>query len=455
MHQTYRFRLVFRLVCLLAAWHAAPLAFAEVPAEKPGLRLVYEGTFTPVQDDEQPPKKFQLEMILLGSPEQIEMGWTINEQGRGNWSWPERFGVATLAKDGTLVEKDRPSLLVQREEGKHAVPLALPFAQVPDAPTISSKWQVGNLEAVIESEEQHGGYDCWEIDYSSPIGYKRTAWIAKDSRLVIELKDLVFLGPGQKHDSVGKLKSVDELPAEELSQIAESFAAWQKFRSELEREPRTHSAELSPEQITLVRERLPQLANTSAGPLAAILAAAERDAKDQKDRTQSLAHLRSSLIGQELTLWSLNDLSGKSFSAKDLAGKVVVLHFWEYKDTPLEEPYGQVAYVDFLQRRLKDQAVVLGVHVDKRLVDEEARKAAIATAKKLRDFMRLSYPILLDDGRFLKQVGDPRPLGGRLPLYVVIGRDGKVLEHHAGMYEVQRERGLEALETIVTGANAK
>jgi hypothetical protein len=86
-----------------------------------------------------------------------------------------------------------------------------------------------------------------------------------------------------------------------------------------------------------------------------------------------------------------------------------VLHFWEYRETPLEEPYGQVGYLDYLSRDLgKQGVVVLGVSVDPRLADPETRRAGAVAARKLRDFMNLSYPILLDDGRLLKRLGDPR-----------------------------------------------
>jgi hypothetical protein len=59
---------------------------------------------------------------------------------------------------------------------------------------------------------------------------------------------------------------------------------------------------------------------------------------------------------------------------------------------------------------------------------------------------------LFDDGKVLQQFGDPRPAGSKLPLFVVIGRDGKIVEYHAGPYEVTRDRGIEELEKIVTKA---
>ncbi|HRX78715.1 MAG TPA: redoxin domain-containing protein, partial [Pirellulaceae bacterium] len=134
-------------------------------------------------------------------------------------------------------------------------------------------------------------------------------------------------------------------------------------------------------------------------------------------------------------------------------GKVTVLHFWEYRDTPLEEPYGQIAYLDFLFRnRPAEDVVVLGVCANQRLQDPETELKAILSAKKLVAFMNLSYPILADHAGGVRQFGDPRATGAKLPLFVVIGKDGKIVHYHVGTYEVNRDRGLEELEAIVKKA---
>ena len=42
--------------------------------------------------------------------------------------------------------------------------------------------------------------------------------------------------------------------------------------------------------------------------------------------------------------------------------------------------------------------------------------------------------------------------GAKLPLYVVIDRQGKIAHYHAGFYEVNRDRGLEELSNAVRQA---
>jgi hypothetical protein len=219
-------------------------------------------------------------------------------------------------------------------------------------------------------------------------------------------------------------------------------------------------SELTEAQIATLKQELPKIAAASRStPLAAIAVAAQSDAQGQKNRAGAAAALRDAALGmpvvQSLGEGKLSDLGGKPLAAADLAGKVVVLHFWEYRDTPLEEPYGQVGYLDYLsRRRAADGVAVYGVHVDSRLADESTRRAAISSARKLQGFMNLSYPIVLDDGALLKRLGDPRPAGGKLPLFVVLDKQGKIVEYRPGLYDVKANDGLTELDAVITKAAA-
>jgi hypothetical protein len=130
-----------------------------------------------------------------------------------------------------------------------------------------------------------------------------------------------------------------------------------------------------------------------------------------------------------------------------------VLHFWDYRDEPLKEPYGQVGYLDFMYHRRKPAGLqVYGIAVDGRLADEKTRGAAERGVRKLKSFMNLSYPVLLDSGSLIKQFGDPRLLGASLPLFVVIGPDQKIIHYHVGHYEVHQDQGLKELDQVVLKA---
>ena len=155
-------------------------------------------------------------------------------------------------------------------------------------------------------------------------------------------------------------------------------------------------------------------------------------------------------MGKELPPLNLKSLSDEAIDPASLADKVVVLHFWDYDNEQLTMPYGQVGYLDHLSRqRSKDRVAVIGVAVDPRFGDAKTRAAATRSARKLVEFMNLTYPVASDDGSLLKAIGDPRSIGARLPLWIVVGRDGIIREYKSGLYELKANEGLKELDAKV------
>ncbi len=211
------------------------------------------------------------------------------------------------------------------------------------------------------------------------------------------------------------------------------------------------------EQVELLRSQLPAVTEAAAAtPLARVVAAAARDVQLQSGRNDAVAMLSEKSISRPVEPFSIKGLGGDALDRAGLAGHVTVLHFWDYRDEPLKEPYGQVGYLDFLYQRRKAAGLQLyGVAVDGRLADDKTRAAAERSVKKLKAFMNLSYPILLDNGELLKAFGDPRLVGANLPLFVVIGPDQKVIHYHVGNYDVHQDQGLKELDEVVAAALQK
>ncbi len=439
---------------------AVALSLASAPGIEPGTQLTYVGTMSGVKDDGTPAvKEFTLTLVVLGSDsDAIDFAWMLDETGRGGWTWLDHFGRWTptrRASEGAqrvseeFAASPGPALLYARAEGKSIVPLIGPIATVDKPLAAGASWSVDRLEHRVTGEAAKAGRTCWEIDIRSPYGHKRTLWIDKSVPLVVAVKETVFIGQGEEHKLQFELQEMKHLAANEAGNISAALDAWLELRKSLAWEPRSRREELSAEQIAALKVALPKLVDSAAaGPLAEIAAAAQRDATGQKNRAGAVAALRDAAVGQPLGELKLTDLAGKPLAADDLIGKVIVLHFWEYRDTPLEEPYGQIGYLDFLLRR-RPETVVVGVHIDPRLAEVATRRASLAGAKKLKAFMNLSYPIAYDDGSLLKRLGDPRVAGGKLPLFVVVGKDGKIADYHAGLYEVKATEGLAELEAVM------
>jgi peroxiredoxin len=433
--------------------------FAADPALPVGTQLVYRGSMVPAKDDGIPTKK-EFELTLVASDAAAGDGgadgaqtllWTLAETGRGSWLWLDHFGawdVGPLARDNG---QTGPALLYVREEGKSVIPLpGLLFAR--DAGIgAESTWTEGRLEYRVSGTKEITGRKCWEILVRSPIGHKRTLFVDQTSPLVVAVRETVFIGQGEQHELLLELAESKTIAADALQSAEEAIAAAVKLREAVGHKTRSDRSELSDEQLTAIRKELPALAKDAANtPLEMVLASAQKDLQAQRGRSAAAAALRDEIVGKEVGKFVLADVAGKSVTQEALAGKVTVLHFWPYRDTPLEEPYGQVGYLDFLVRkRAKDPLQVIGVTVDERVADESQRRSVAAAARKFRDFMNVGYPIVLDDGTFLKRFGDPRNAGGKLPVFVVIGKDGKVAEYRAGLYDVTPQEGLAELDKII------
>jgi hypothetical protein len=433
---------------------AAGLLLSAPPVE-PGTQFTYAGQMVPAKDDgDAAIKKFSLTYIAFGSDEgSADLAWVLDESGRGSWTWLDHFGRSAVALARSASEESvdaSPALLYERAEGKSVVPIIAPLFVAPKELAKDAAWEEGRLEYKVLGQATKAGRMCWEINIRSPYGHKRTLWVDQGSPLVVAVNETVFIGQGDEHKLTFTLTESKQLEPGELDRTTAALESWVKLREQLGWKSRDKGTELSDEQIATLKAELPKVAENAAGPLDSIAAAAAKDATGQKNRAGAVAALREAAIGQPLGPIKLDELSGKPVTHEDLAGKVVVLHFWEYRDTPLEEPYGQIGYLDYLSRRRGEAGVlVYGVNVDPRLGDEETRRASIGAARKLKAFMNLSFPVLLDEGTLLKRLGDPRRGGGKLPLFIVVGKDGKIAEYHAGLYDVNSNEGLAELNAVI------
>ena len=147
----------------------------------------------------------------------------------------------------------------------------------------------------------------------------------------------------------------------------------------------------------------------------------------------------------------LTGLDGRPIDRASFKGRIVVLHFWDYDRDSLAAPYGQTGYLDFLHRRHAAQGVdVVGVVVNPAFGKPDSRSKAARSAKNFAEFMNLGYRLTADDGTLLRQFGDPQSVGARLPLWVVIDRDGVVRHFKNGLYEMQPNEGLKELDALIT-----
>jgi AhpC/TSA family len=381
--------------------------------------------------------------------------WLVEERGRGEFPWPARFGrVGVDARWNTA--SPGPALLYDRGDGRSAVPIALPFftSEQPLSPGLS--FDAGQLSAKVDKATKAAEKPAWRVSLSDPFGPKRVVTVDQHSPLVLAMTEKVIMGRGNEYQLKLEWVGSEALNAQQNAALAKVTDALVALTGKLNLQQRAQEADWNKDQLALLGEQLPRVAELAvATPLAKFVGAAQRDLEVQSGRSNGVAELAAKFVGREVEDFSARGL-GEGLSLATLKGQVTVLHFWDYRDEPLKEPYGQVGYLDFIYHRRKAAGLqVFGVAVDGRLGDEKTRAAAERSVRKLTSFMNVSYPVVFDSGSIIKQFGDPRVVGASLPLFVVVGPDQKILHYHVGNYTVHQDQGLRELDQVLAEAMAK
>lgn len=437
-------------LCLASVVSAAPTV-------SQGTLLSYRGDMVADKGDPAVTRKsIELTVLVTDTDDSgATLYWTVEEEGRGGWRWPNQFGRYRVDDRWRGAGDSSPSLLYFRDNGKSIVQLATPLLAGADELAQGATWKQGKLEYRVIGTARVGDRDAWRIEAKTAYGLRRVLLIDKQEPVALKLKQIVFIGNGEKHELKLDLVQRKTLGADELAATVDGFESLVKLRDQMKLEPRRAIVQWDDDQLAALKSSLPSVTKlTSKGLLVTVAKAVQEDAQDQKNRAGAVTVLRQRTLGKKVEMLKLEGLLGEGITQDHLKDNVTVLHFWEYKATPLEEPYGQVGYLDFLYRQHKAGGVkVYGVAVDPQFsAGNTPRRKAISSARKLRSFMNLSYPLLLDDGAGIRKFGDPRITGAKLPLYVVVGPDGRVIEYHSGLYEISRDRGLADLDKLVKKA---
>lgn len=427
----------FLAVCLTvcAAFHAIPTA------TQAATELVYTGSVMQIERGrEVPTKSFQLVAVV-----ENHTGFVIEEDGAGGWPWPSRFGK--------ISDKQSASLLHIHDGTRYPVSLPDPVFAFPERLKAGEAWQSDGKSFQVESTKKVQGRICRQVRVTAERGLSRTMWIDESNHQLVSAEQRFFMGRGDQFKLKMQLETQKQLDDDMSLKTDNALSALLKLQASLERSPDEKRPELTAQQASTANAQLRILeklaTETAFGDLVVDI---RRDVKSQLKRQADIDGLGKNLVGKAAPGFALTDLKGQAIAAEQFTGKTVVLHFWNYNGEKLEEPYGQIGYLDFLANRHRESGVkVFGVAVDSRVFKKEERSAAVRSIRKMRDFMNLSYDLTLDDGTLLDRFGDPRAVGAKLPLWVVIAADGKVAHYHAGFHTVAPRSGLKALDDVVSG----
>ncbi|TWT55851.1 AhpC/TSA family protein [Thalassoglobus neptunius] len=374
----------------------------------------------------------------------------------------QRIGV--IRGDGSWLKSNGPTIGHRHLDRISRLFIGIPYFPLDKtAPIeINHQWENDHGEFRVLDEVTVHDHPCWVIEATTGIARRHQFIVRKSDGLVEEANQTAFLGQGDrfridiKRDASPDEKTALQEPLTQLSEIVSQM----------------RSATGSLQQIDDVsRMTMPQLQQIVPFSDSMKLAAAKTPFEEIADEISNEIHsvqvrrehserLAETMLGKTPGPFTLLRLDGTKIPSDSFEGEITVLHFWNYASTEIEQPYGQVSYLDFAARRFAEQNVnVYGVAINPELEDPTTRKGALRKIRKFQSFLKFEYEVTTDAGAALNSLGNPTRFGESLPLWVVLDPTGKVAHYLTGFDEVDPAIGLkqltEVLQTLVDESREK
>ncbi len=157
---------------MCAGWFLLVAAtLGEAPSQSP-MQLNYQGTLAAADADAQAVCSKPFDLSCWTKP--LDAGgtavyWLLDERGRGEWPWIDRFGAARVDAKGAATG-DPPALLYDRPErqgpagktpaGKDIVPLLLPITQSDEPLAVDVEWQNDRFRFHVDKPDKRGEARC-------------------------------------------------------------------------------------------------------------------------------------------------------------------------------------------------------------------------------------------------------------------------------------------------------
>ncbi len=420
------------------------LWLAALPA---GTELQYSGKLERGEDAANAEKTFTL-TVTVTDPDQA--CFLVDERGGGGWSWPQRFGKLELSTP----RPDAIRLLYLFDGNPAPIPVRSAFFEYADRLEPETEWSGAGGQYSCLQTRMTNGRELAIVEVSLDRGRRQHLEIDTATGLIVALRERLFLGRGEAFHLSMQLDQQRELPAAELQATRSLAAGLLEIQARLTPPDSRFRSQLNAEELAATSTAISNLGPASESLWGRFVTSIQRDLGVQARRLEGVQGLAAKYIGREAdTSGDWKRVDGEPLANIDRQGHTTVLHFWDYDGEKLTEPYGQVGYLDFLHnRRRRLGAQIIGVAVDSRFSDPAQAKSAARSIRKFQDFMNVSFPVAADDGTLLSRFGDPRAIGAELPLWVVIGHDGKITHYKVGYYDLQPDEGLRELDASVVEA---
>lgn len=440
-------QLLLMVLCLpgdLLPEGLAPVAAASASQESVQ-RTEYQGEFTQGKNDDNAILR-RVDVLLLSSGG--SHFFNVLDDASSGCPWPDSYGRLAPGGEATGVQ---PHLLYEWQNTVYSVGLPPLVVTIPEQAEVDTTWEYSGWTMRLLERRVLDGVDCWMLEARERRGRRQVLFVESATGILVKSRTDVFLGQGDQFELTLNRTSTDQLAPETATRVMDLQARLLTLQKDLNRRTDAQHRELSARQVETAAQRRQPLHELADGtPLQELLMRLSTDVTRQQERLAASSARAGELLNSSAPRFSLNLIQGGSLDSDSLKGQVVVLHFWDYRDQPLMEPYGQTGYLDFIfNQRKKLNVQVVGVSTSQDFLTADNLARGKRSVRKLAEFMNLTYPIAWDDGSLLKSLGDPRESNGQLPLWVVLTPEGKVVHYHAGYYEIDPAKGLQQLDEIL------
>ncbi len=367
---------------------------------------------------------------------------------RSGCPWPECFG-----RTGPEIGIDalQPHLVYSYDGHAYLIGIPPLIVTLPDGIEPDTTWEHAGWQMTAIEQRNFENMPAWTIEARERRGRQQTLTVNASTGITLRAEAQIFMGQGEQFAltlTQTSRKMLEQSVSDASHELQDKLLTLQ---GNLKRRPDSHLSELSARQIVDVTSAMaPCIKLAKRTPLELLIKQIETDVEQQQKRLASTETRAAELKNTDAPQFILSLMNGATLESASLAGKTVILHFWDYRDAPLSEPYGQTGYLEYLHNQKKKMNVtVVGISTNPDLQTKENQNRGRRSVRKLSEFMNLSYPIGHDDGALLKSLADPRETRGQLPLWVVIDAQGKIAHYHSGFYEVDATQGLKDLEAVL------
>ncbi|MEW4487775.1 TlpA disulfide reductase family protein [Thalassoglobus sp. JC818] len=374
----------------------------------------------------------------------------------------QRVGV--IRGNNSWLKLDGPTIGHRHLDRISRLFVAIPYFPLDEtaANEVNHQWESEHGEFRILDEVAVHDHPCWVIEATTGIARRHHFIVRKSNGIIEEANQTAFLGQGDrfridiKRDSSSEERTQVQEPLTRLSEIVSQMRSATNSLQNIDDVSKMTMPQL--QQVIPFSESMKiAAANT---PFEKIVDEISTELHSVQSRREHSERLAETLLGTTPGPFTLLRLDGTKIPSDSLEGTITVLHFWNYASTEIEQPYGQVSYLDFAARRFADQNVnVYGVAISPELEDATTREAALRKVRKFQSFLKFEYEVTTDAGAALNSLGNPTRFGESLPLWVVLNPNGEVAHYLTGFDEVDPAIGLkkltEVLQPLIDESNAK